>query len=145
MVDMTNAEHVPTRVMDLLRIFLAARSRGEQVVLILDTRKKPITPKYRSVETVAGTPAHIHRPPVNNNKARKNPARARKSSLRLEKFVRSPALQLVTPATSSEAETTTSTNRLVVQLSNEKGRSVREVPSSPIPQVDGAAKDVPKQ
>ena len=54
MVDLTSAQDVPPRVMDLLRIFLAASSRGEEAVLTLETRKNAISTKYRSVESPAG-------------------------------------------------------------------------------------------
>ena len=54
MVDMTS---VPSRVMEMLEIFLAASSRGEKAVLVLETRMKTVNIKYRSVDTMAGTPA----------------------------------------------------------------------------------------
>ena len=54
MVDMTS---VPSRVMEMLEIFLAASSRGEKAVLVLETRMKTVNIKYRSVDIVAGAPA----------------------------------------------------------------------------------------
>ena len=51
MIDLTSAQDVPPRVMDLLRIFLAASFRREEAVLTLKTSKKAISTKYRSVES----------------------------------------------------------------------------------------------
>ena len=86
MTDQLNTQDVPPGVMDLLRIFLAASSRGEEAALILETRRKVISSKFRSVESTAGVPAA----PTNNSLARKkkNPARARRSRLRLEAFMK---------------------------------------------------------
>ena len=76
-------EDLPSRVLDLLKTFLAASSRGETAVLVLETKKKAVNTKYRSVDTEVGSPA-----PLTNTsrRKRKNPARARKSQLRLEAF-----------------------------------------------------------
>ena len=77
---------VPPSVMDLLKIFLAASTRGEQAVLILESRKGTLSTKLRSLEEiVAGAPAPTAKPSV---KRRKNPARARRSQLRLKEFTR---------------------------------------------------------
>ena len=56
MVNVTS-EDVPPRVLDLLKMFLAANTRGEQAVLILETRNRTLTTKYSSVEKLAGSPA----------------------------------------------------------------------------------------
>ena len=69
-----SAQDVPHRVLDVLRTFLAASSRGEQTVLVLETRNCTLTKKYRNVETVAGAPASS---PTNRKKV--NPARANSS------------------------------------------------------------------
>ena len=74
-----SAQDLPHRVLDVLRTFLAASSRGEQAVLVLETRNCTLTTKYRNVETVAGAPAS---PTTNRKKV--NPARARRSRLRLQ-------------------------------------------------------------
>ena len=88
LVDMnTQEEDVPPRLLERLRIYLATRSRGEQVVLILETRQGTLTTKYRTVEALAGVPATTNtcsEPPC---KKKENPARARRSRLRLEKFM----------------------------------------------------------
>ena len=57
MTEQSSAQDVPLGVMDLLRIFLAASSRGEEAALIMETRRKVISSKFRSVESTAGVPA----------------------------------------------------------------------------------------
>ena len=52
MFDMISDQNVPPRIMEMLKIFLAASSRGDQAVLILETRKGTITTNYRSVESL---------------------------------------------------------------------------------------------
>ena len=74
-------QDVPPRVMEMLRIFLDASSRGEEACLVLETRKGQLTTKYRCVENVPGVPAAQTAKNV-------NPARARRSKARLEKFTR---------------------------------------------------------
>ena len=82
MVDV-NVQDVPVQVLDQLRIFLAASSRGEEAVLILETRKNKLTTKYRSVELLAGATAST----ISSKPNRKvNPSRARRSKLRMELF-----------------------------------------------------------
>jgi hypothetical protein len=65
-------------------IFLAATSRCEHTLLVLESRNMKITTKYRSVETLDGTPANTSPPAVPK---KINPARAR-SKLQLDKFIR---------------------------------------------------------
>ena len=79
MVDVQGLSDVPPQVLVLLRIFLDASSRGEQAVLVLETRNSTLTTKYRTVENLTGAP-------VTTRTRRKNPARARRSQLRLEEF-----------------------------------------------------------
>ena len=74
---------MPSKVTDVLRIFLAASARGEQAELVLETRNGMLTTKYRSSETVVGAPAMTS---TNPKKKKMNPARARRSRLRLEEF-----------------------------------------------------------
>ena len=84
MVYVKSLDDVPTRVLDLLKIFLATSSRWERAVLVLETRSKALTTKYRSVDDdVVGVPA----PSTNNTVRKKSPARARRSQLRLETFM----------------------------------------------------------
>ena len=71
-----NVQDVPLRVLEMLRIFLAASSRGEEASLVLETRKGKLTTKYRCVETVTGVPDPTS---TNCTKKRMNPARARRS------------------------------------------------------------------
>ena len=82
MVD-ENSLDLPSRVTDVLRIFLAATARGEKAELILETRIGRLTTKYRSSETVEGVPATSS---TSTKKKKMNPARARRSRLRLEEF-----------------------------------------------------------
>ena len=69
----------------MLRMFLAASSRGEHTVLVLESRRSTITTKYRCVENLAGVPASFSQ---NGPKKKVNPARARRSKLRLEEFLK---------------------------------------------------------
>ena len=74
-------------MLELLRIFLAASTRGEHTSLVLESRWNTNTSKYRCVEKLAGTPA----PPTDTPriiKKKKNPARLRRSRLRQEDFFR---------------------------------------------------------
>ena len=82
---------IPPRVMDLLKMFLAASSRGEQAVLVLETRHRTLTTKFWSVEKVAGIQAPLTTPSA--KKRRNTPARARRSQLRLEEFSRKKKLE----------------------------------------------------
>ena len=85
MVDKAIQEDVSLRVMELLRIFLAASSRDEPALLVLETRNGRLTTKYRSEEIVVGNPTIVSpRKPKRKN----NPARARRSKLRLEQFIK---------------------------------------------------------
>ena len=86
MDDMSSDQEVPAGVLDLLRIFLAARSRGEDAILILETRKRNISTKYRSSEHAAGAPAAVNNPVLKRKK--RSPARVLRSRLRMEKFMK---------------------------------------------------------
>ena len=71
-------QDVLRRLLDMLRIFLAASKRGDHAALILETRRKDIVTKYRSVETVAGVSTTTNtRASSNASKRKMNPARAR--------------------------------------------------------------------
>ena len=83
MFDMISDQNAPPRSMEMLKIFLAASSRGDQAVLILETRKGTMTTKYRSVESLTvptSSPSSARR--------KNTPARARRSRQRLEEFNR---------------------------------------------------------
>ena len=84
MVELKSLDDLPSRVLDLLKTFLAANSRGETAVLVLETKNKAVNTKYRSVDTEAGSPAPL--PSTSQKRKRKNPARARRTQLRLEAF-----------------------------------------------------------
>ena len=141
-------EDVSPRVMELLRIFLAASSRDEHALLVLETRNGRLTTKYRSVEIVAGdstTDSLTTKP-----KSKNNPARARRSRLRLEQFNKRKVEEKQTGTSSGQqtgnqnvceltaGDTSSSTNKLVIELANEQNMDgpVEKV-TSPIPQVDG--------
>ena len=86
MVDKKSVQYMPPGLMDLLRIFLAFSSRGEEAVLDLETRKKAISKKFRRDEKSDGVPAAPFN--ITFSKKKKNPARASRSCLRLEVFGR---------------------------------------------------------
>ena len=146
MIDMMSAQDVPPGVMDLLRIFLAASSRGEEAVLILETRRKTISTKFRSFESPVGVPAAPAN--ITLKEKKKNPARARRSKLRLEKFMEKKKEDKKqaesSPATGTSSDSDVS--KLVIQLDKMKDRQDRSVGAdltSPIPQLDGAVNKVP--
>ena len=133
---MSATEEVPPGILDLLRIFLAARSRGENAVLVLETRAKTIFTKYKIAETAAGEPAATNTPLV--RKRNKNPARVKRFKLRLEKFLKNKEEdknQAEAGLGSHEAGTPVCS--LVIDLDKEKvgldGRSVDAGQTSPIP------------
>ena len=72
MVELKSLDDLPSRVLDLLKTFLAANSRGETAVLVLETKNKAVNTKYRSVDTEAGSPAPL--PNISQRRKRKNPA-----------------------------------------------------------------------
>ena len=152
MVDVNSAKDIPPRVMELLRIFLAASSRGEEAVFVLETRQKRLTTKYRSMETVAGNPATTSTSTTNPKIRKVNPARTRRSRLRLEKFNQKKVKereeqeeanpkpkQTGDQDQGSLGAADTSSTRLVIEIAKEKDRSAdtRSGLPSPILQVDG--------
>ena len=58
MDNISSDQEVPTGVLNMLRIFLAARSRGEDAILILETKERNLSTKYRSTEHAAGAPVN---------------------------------------------------------------------------------------
>ena len=145
---------VPPRVMELLRMFLAANSRGEVAVLCLETRKKTLTTNYKNeVRTeITGTPANT----TDVTKKKQNPSRARRSLLRLKKFMQMKEnAKLEQSEVNSEPqaprgldagqvpdEESHNTSQLVLNLAREGVTPVETGPSSPIPQVDGEGEKV---
>ena len=83
MVDVTSLDDLPPSVLDLLRTFLAATSRGDQVSLVLESKSKTITSKYRYVGKLSGKPESTYTPRIMK---KKNPAPLRRSKLRQEAF-----------------------------------------------------------
>ena len=162
MVDMTS---VPSRVMEMLEIFLAASSRGKKAVIVLETRMKTVNIKYRSVDTVAGAPATTDTSATPSIKRKITPARARRSKLRLEEFIRkkqgetassdhqqtgennevgSQAAGNTSSITSGRTagDTSSATNKLVIELPN---TVEQDRPVETIPQVDGQEEGVQAQ
>ena len=93
---------MPPRVMDLLRIFLVASSRGEEAVISLETSKKAISTKYRSVESPSEVPAA---PNNTTLPKKKNPARAKRSRLRLDEYMKRKVSEKMRAESSLAAET----------------------------------------
>ena len=122
------------RVLDMVRMFLAASHRGDHAVLVLESRKNQITTKYSSAEKIAESSAHTS----TSTKKKENPARARRSKLRLEKFLeRKEEEKLQKQQTGSQ---TAAGGKLILDLVKEgKVMSVGTGPLSPILQVDGEA------
>ena len=144
----------PARVMELLRMFLAANSRGEVAVLCLETRKKTLTTKYKNEVRTETT--GIQATSTDVSKKNQNPSRARRSLLRLKKFMQmNEDATLEQSEVSSEPqapggldagqvpdEETHNTSQLVLNLAREGVTPVETGPSSPIPQVDGEGEKV---
>jgi hypothetical protein len=145
MVDVS-AQNIPQRVLELLRTFLAASSRGDQAVLVLETRKCNLTMRYRNVETTAGVPACSSSPTAPRKKV--NPSRARRSRLRLEQFIKKkvenkemagdPAVELSNQGEKDKVNTTKNTKKLVIELAHEEVIPLNPVNNSPILQLEGA-------
>ena len=115
MDDMSSDQEVPTGVLDLLRIFLAARSRGEDAILILETRKRNISTKYRSSEHAAGAPAAVNNPVLKRKK--RSPARVLRSRLRMEKFMKEKVDEKLKAEASLESQVAGSpATRLLVEV-----------------------------
>ena len=121
MVEVNSLDDVPTRVLEVLKIFLAASSRGEKACLVLETKCNMIITKYRSVDMGAGTPAAATNI---TTRRRKTPARARRSQLRLEEFTRKKLEEKAELET--QQASVNDVNRLVVELPNKKEHTSTE-------------------
>ena len=140
------SENVPPGILDMLKIFLAAKSRGEQAVLVLETKNGILTTKYRSVESNAGAPAYTSTSTSNIKKV--NPARARRSKLRQEQFMKKKMADKKKQLSGEQnggyqaahdaGETSNKTNhQLLLNLGESRDCPMETILSSPIPQVDG--------
>ena len=143
MVEIISLDDVPIRVLEVLKIFLAASSRGEKACLVLETQSKMVNTKYRSVETRAGLPATETNTSM---RRRKTPARARRSQLRLEEFTRKKLEEKAKLENQQTLDTTaagiTSSNANILVLELPKKEMVVDTgtgtsSSSPIAQLDG--------
>ena len=142
MEDSVNVQDVPNSVLDIVRMFLAANNRGEHAVLILETKNQQLKTKYRTVEKVAGAPATVNTPASQGDKRKVNPARARRSRLRLEQFQNRKEEEKLKKQQETGIETVGDASRnpsnLIVKLSKEDKKTVLETgPHGPILQVDG--------
>ena len=68
-------------------------------MLVLESRNMQIFTKYRSVEKVAGPSAPTSTTTITSSKKKRNPARARRSKLRLENRFAGRMLMLERPVT----------------------------------------------
>ena len=112
---------------------------GDHTVLTLETRNQQLFVNYNSVETVAGTSATANTPDSNKSRRKRNPARTRRSRLRLENFLRrkEEEKEQETGTKIAAGDSSNTSSKLAVQLSNEKKDTVEVGPHSPILQVDG--------
>ena len=118
MVDMLSCQDVASGVLDLLRIFLAARSREESVMFTMETRRKQITSSYRS-DNLTGSPATTN---TENKKGKNGPARVRRSRMRLEQFMkRKEETKKQAESCHTAGATSSSDNKLVMELSTDLG------------------------
>ena len=126
MTDQGNTQDVPPGFMDLLRIFLFASSRGEEAILILETRK-----------SVIGVPGpHQHT-------CEQEKEEPRRSRLWLEKFMERKVDEKKQAESSHAAGTSDSSTdkKLIIKL-DPTGRTGPWDLTSPIPQADGAGSNM---
>ena len=126
----------------MLRMFLAASSEGEHCVLVLESKKGKTSTKFRSAEVAPGAP--VHTPTAVPKK--KNPARARRSKLRLEEFLKKKGEASLEHQKTGEqisrkdafaGDTSSTTSQLISKVSPGVNIPVETGMNSPIPQVDG--------
>ena len=140
MDNMSSNQEVPPGIMDLIKIFLSAKSRGENAVLILEARDKTISTKYRSAEPETGVPVAVR---SHETKRRKNPARIQRSRLRLEKFMQMKVNEKSQAETSLKSKVVGQpTTKMLIDVSKKDvGQDDRPAGAglhSPIIQVDGS-------
>ena len=136
MVAMQSVEGLPPSVLELLRMFLTASSRGEHVSLVLESRSKTLSSKYWSVEPLAGAPAD--RDTTSQNvKKRETPSRLRRSRLRQEEFFRKKQSESKSSGIQKSENTVENQvagyKQLITVLENQS----RTEQAEGIPQVDG--------
>ena len=135
---MTDSDSDDVRVLEMVRIFLAASKRGDHALLTLESSQKQLKTQYRCEEKVAG----ISAPKTTKTKRKERPSRAKRSRLRLEQFIKKKEeekLKKIDDAGNNTADggTTSVTSKLVLQLNEEREVTEQDVLHSPIPQVDG--------
>ena len=123
----------PSQVTDLQKIFLAAKSCGRDAVLVLKTRNGTLSTKYRSWDKEAGAPAAPFPPCPPRRKI--TPARARRSQLRLETFMKKKieekAEATAVNAIASKDTAGDSSNILVIDLGKNKNLQEDRPPDYP--------------
>ena len=108
----------------------------------MEARNKALTTSYRSVDdALVGVPA----PSTNNTVKKKSPARARRSQLRLETFMKKKSeekakmeqQQMLDSQAAGVTSSSSTSNKLVLELAKQDIRPVGTGLPSPILQVDG--------
>ena len=126
-------QDVPPSVRDVLRIFLAASTRGEHVTLVLESKMMNLTSKYRCVERVTGPPGT---PKSSSNQKKKNPSQLRRSKLRQEAFFRRKQREVTLSGNQKLAK------QKIVQLEGQQAGAAVCQEADGIPQLDGDADEV---
>ena len=133
-------DDVAQRMLDMVKMFLAASKRGDKTVLILESRNQKIFTKYRSIETVTGPTATTSPSTTTSSMRRTNPSRAKRSRLRLEKFNQKKEdekLDQQEIGSQSPAVAEATSTKLIIELDKEMKQGVETPLHSPILQVDG--------
>ena len=147
MADDNSDTEFPPTVLEVLRMILAAKSRGEKATLVLETRNGILITKFKCVETVSGAPTASTFP---SRKRKVNPARARRSQLRLEQFMEKKNDENLRSQTTSKLQGQSvgkpavlcSEKEKMTPASKEEDNSLESVGIvSPIPQLDGEVGD----
>ena len=138
MVNTDSIADVPPNVLEMLRMFLTASSRGDHVSLVLESRMNSLSTKYWSVQQPAGVPAQLKN--KTTQKKKMNPSRLRRSRLRQEEFFQMKKNK-ATSGTQKAAELdqdASETRQLVVQIEDQHlDTDCNEELDDGIPQLDG--------
>ena len=126
---------------------MAASSRGERAVLVLETKDKALSTRYRSVEDDGdGVPASS----TSHTGKKKSPARARRSQIRLETFMKKKSEEKakmeqkkVLDNKAAGVTSSCTSNKLVLDLAKQDSKAVGTGLPSPILQVDGESEEEP--
>ena len=119
---------------------LIQTARGDNTVLTLESRSKQIITKYRSVEKVTGPTATTSPSTATQSSRRKNPSRAKRSRLRLEKYNQKKDDEKLNQqefGSQTPVDSESTSKRLILELGKEEEPVVGTPLLSPILQVDG--------